>query len=49
MTNIYVNLPSQNRLEWSKMTLEGWGLDKVERTCTDIGSRGTSTDHGYIL
>ena len=49
LSNIYVNISSQNRLEWSKMTLEGWGLDKVEGTCTDIGSRGTSTDHGYIF
>ena len=49
LNNIYVNLSSQNRLEWSKMTLEGWGLDKVEGTCTGIGSRGTSTDDGYLF
>ena len=38
LTNIYVNLPSQNRLEWSKMTLKD-GLDKVEELVQDIGSR----------
>ena len=45
---IDVPISSQNKLEWSKMTLEGWGLDKVEGTCTGEGFTGSTTEFSYI-
>ena len=48
LVTIDVPISSQNKLEWSKMTLEGWGLDKVEGTCTGEGFTGSTTEFSYI-
>jgi hypothetical protein len=46
---IDVPISSQNRLEWSKNSLEVWGLDKIEGNCSDVGFTGSTTEFSYIL
>lgn len=48
---IDVPISSQNRLEWSKNSLEieAWGFDKIESYCTGNGFTGSTTEFSYIL
>ena len=46
---IDVPISSQNRLEWSKNSLETWGLDKIEGNCSGFGFTGSTTEFSYIL
>ena len=46
---IDVPISSQNKLEWSKNSLETWGLDKIEGNCTGVGFTGSTTEFSYIL
>ena len=48
---IDVPISSQNKLEWSKNSLEieAWGFDKIESYCTGDGFTGSTTEFSYIL